>query len=95
MGVLEKLFGFSAKEKRDHYNKVAKGEKPVKENSKFSKAEQIAYARGQRDARNESLRMYAYKNATQEERDEYAYKQQIKRETYKKLKKEHSSKNEK
>ena len=94
MGLLEKLFGFSAKEKRDHYNKVAKGEKPVKENSKFSKAEQIAYARGQRDARNEGLRMYAYKNATQEDRDAYAYKQQLKREEYKKLKKQ-NKKNEK
>ena len=42
---------FSQKEKRKHYNAVAKGEKPVKSNSKFNKKEQIAYAKGQRDAR--------------------------------------------
>lgn len=66
------------KEKRIHYSQVAKGEKPVKSNSKFSEAEQRAYARGQRDARNESARICKYKNSSPAERE--AYKQKLKAE---------------
>lgn len=51
---------FNLKQKLRHYTDVAKGVKPVKATSKFSEAEQKAYARGQRDARNESKRIYAY-----------------------------------
>lgn len=74
---------FGQKEKRQHYTDVAKGTKPVKKNSKFSKKEQLAYARGQRDARNESARICAYKNSTPEQREEYAAKQKAAREAWK------------
>jgi hypothetical protein len=70
MGDEQKKWG--AREKRVHYSAVAAGEKPVKEGSKFSEAEQRAYARGQRDARNESARITAYKNSTELERAAYA-----------------------
>ena len=63
---------FSMKEKRSHYNAVAKGEKKVKADSKFSKKEQIAYARGQADARNEEARVYAFNHSTNEQRKAYA-----------------------
>ena len=46
--------------KLEHYSAIASGKKAPKKESKFSKAEQIAYARGQRDARNEANRIYAY-----------------------------------
>lgn len=60
---------FSQKEKRIHYSQVADGSKAVKSGSKYSDTEQRAYARGQRDARNESRRICAYKNSTPEQRD--------------------------
>lgn len=69
----------SQKEKRIHYTQVAKGEKPVKKGSKFTKKEQIAYAAGQRDARNESRRICAYKNATLEQRAAYKEKRKAAR----------------
>ena len=74
------------KEKRIHYTQVASGEKAVKENSKFSEAEQRAYARGQRDARNESARICAYKNATAEQRKAYKAKKAAERAAYKQQK---------
>ena len=73
---------FSQKEKRKHYNAVAKGEKPVKSNSKFNKEEQIAYAKGQCDARNESARITAYKHSTDEQRSAYKKKQAERRKQY-------------
>ncbi len=75
------------KEKRIHYSQVANGEKPVKQNSKFSEAEQIAYAKGQRDARNESAIICAIKNSTFEEREAYKQKRKAEREAYKAQKK--------
>ena len=66
-------------EKLKHYSAVAKGEKSVKSNSKFSEAEQRAYARGQRDARNESNRIFAMKNATPEQRQAYKEARKAKR----------------
>ncbi|MCH5162727.1 MAG: hypothetical protein J1G38_04485 [Clostridiales bacterium] len=77
---------FSLKEKRKHYTQVANGEKPVKKDSKFSAAEQRAYARGQRDALNESARITAYKNATAAERAAYKARKRKEREEYKKSK---------
>lgn len=71
------------KQKREHYASVARGETPVKKGSKFSKKEQIAYAKGQLDARNESVRMYKYKNSTPEERAEYKRKRKESRLAYK------------
>ena len=65
---------FNLKAKRDHYIKVANGTKPVKASSKFSPEEQLAYARGQRDARNEQIRIFAFLKATPEQRA--AYKRQ-------------------
>lgn len=59
----------SWKEKRKHYTDVASGVVPVKSGSKFTESEQRAYARGQRDARNEAARNYAYKNATPLQRE--------------------------
>ena len=76
MGLKEKgVKFFTSKEKLKHYDKVAKGEKKVKSNSKFSKDEQIAYAKGQRDARLESQRIFAIKNATPEQREAFKKKQ--------------------
>ena len=77
----------SQKEKRIHYSQVAKGEKPVKANSKFSEAEQRAYARGQRDARNESARICKFKNSTPAEREAYKQKRKAERQAYKASKK--------
>lgn len=74
---------FSLKEKRKHYTEVANGTKPTKANSKFSEAEQRAYARGQRDALNESARITKYKNSTLEERAAYKAQKRIEREAYK------------
>lgn len=74
---------FSLKEKRKHYTAVANGTKPTKANSKFSEAEQRAYARGQRDALNESARITKYKNSTPEERAAYKAQKRIEREAYK------------
>lgn len=74
---------FSQKEKRIHYSQVADGSKAVKSGSKYSDAEQRAYARGQRDARNESRRICAYKNSTPEQRDAYRQKRAAERAEYK------------
>lgn len=46
---------FTKKEKREYYTKKAKGEIAPKKESKYSEAEQLAYARGQRDARNDIM----------------------------------------
>ena len=75
------------KEKRVHYTQVANGTKAVKANSKFSEAEQRAYARGQRDARNESARICKYKNSTPIEREAYKQKRKAERAAYKASKK--------
>lgn len=83
---------FSQKEKRKHYNAVAKGEKPVKSNSKFGKKEQIAYAKGQRDARNESVRITAYKNSSAEQRSAYKKQQAERRKQYLENKKNNGGK---
>lgn len=65
---------FSFKQKLAHYSSVASGKTPTKKDSKFTQKEQRAYARGQRDARNEQRRAFAFKNATPEQRK--AYKEQ-------------------
>lgn len=74
---------FSFKQKLAHYSAVAKGEKPTKKGSIFSKKEQQAYARGQRDAMNEQRRFFKFKNATDEERRQYKEKRKVEREAYK------------
>lgn len=71
------------KEKRIHYTQVANGTKAVKQGSKYSEAEQRAYARGQRDARNESARITKYKNSTELERAAYKQKKAAERAAYK------------
>lgn len=73
----------SQKEKRIHYSQVASGAKAVKSNSKYSEVEQRAYARGQRDARNESARITKYKNSTPEERAAYKQKKAAERAAWK------------
>ncbi len=70
---------FKQSEKLKHYSAIAKGDKPVKSDSKFSEAEQRAYARGQRDARNENNRIFAIKNATPEQRQAYKEARKAKR----------------
>ncbi len=62
---------WSLKSILEHYTAVAKGQKQVKANSKYSEAEQRAYARGQMDARNQSKRLFAFSNATPEQRQAY------------------------
>ncbi len=74
---------FSLKEKRAHYTAVASGKKPVKATSKFTEAEQRAYARGQRDALNESARITKWKNSTPEERAAYKERKRQERAAYK------------
>ena len=49
-------------EKLAHYRGIANGSKPVNSDSKYSAIEQMAYARGQRDARNEARKLWALKN---------------------------------
>jgi len=71
--------GFTQKEKRQHYNDVYKGKKPVKKPSKFEPQRQIDYAKGQADSRNEAAAIFKYSNSTQEERDGYKQRQTIKR----------------
>lgn len=71
--------GFTSNEKREHYSKVADGTIAPKKGSKYSAKEQTAYARGQRDARNEEARNFAYKNATPEQRKAYKEKQKADR----------------
>lgn len=70
---------FGLKEKREHYTAVAKGEKAVKADSKYSEAEQRAYARGQRDARNEAARVWKSQNSTAEEKQAYKDKKAAER----------------
>lgn len=65
---------FSQKDKRKHYTDVANGTAPTKPDSKFTEAEQRAYARGQRDARNENARIFASKNATPEQKESWRLK---------------------
>ncbi len=73
---------FTQKDKLQHYSDVANGKAEVKANSKFSKKEQQAYARGQRDARNENRRIYAIKNSTPLQRAEYSEKRAKERVKY-------------
>lgn len=47
---------YTPKERRAHYNNIAYGNAAVKADSKFSEAEQRAYAKGQADARNEQAK---------------------------------------
>lgn len=68
---------FSLKEKLAHYKAVAQGKKPTKAVSKFTEFQQRAFAEGYVNARNEQNRIYAYKNATPEERK--AFKQLMKK----------------
>lgn len=75
--------GFTLREKREHYNGIVKGTVPVKQDSKFSPAEQIAYAKGQADALNTGARICAYKKATPAEREAYRQKQAKKRAEFK------------
>jgi hypothetical protein len=75
----KKKKGFSLKEKLAHFTAVAKGEKATKSGSKFSDAEQRAYARGQRDARNESHVIHALKNSTPEQQKAFAASKKQKR----------------
>jgi len=65
---------FNFKERLQHYTDVASGKKATKSGSKFTAGEQRAYARGMRDEMNRERRAFAYKNATELERQ--AYKQQ-------------------
>ncbi|MDE7107980.1 MAG: hypothetical protein K2O39_06615 [Clostridiales bacterium] len=73
---------FSLKDKRKHYTDVANGTTPTKADSKFSEAEQRAYARGQRDARNENARIFASKNATPEQKESWRLKKARERVAY-------------
>ena len=73
---------FSQKDKRAHYTAVANGAVPIKANSKYSAAEQLAYARGQRDARNENARIFASKNATPEQKESWRIKRAEKKAAY-------------
>ena len=70
---------FNQRDKLEHYTAIAKGDKAVKSSSKFSEAEQRAYARGQRDARNENNRIFAMKNVTPEQRQAYKEARKAKR----------------
>lgn len=79
MSKKDKKKGFTLNEKLEHYSNVASGEKAVKADSKFTEAEQRAYARGQRDARNESRRVWKSKNATAVEKQAYKDKKAAER----------------
>ena len=71
--------GFTPKEKKDYYTGVANGSIAPKENSKYSAQSQIDYARGQRDARNESNINYLLgKNSHLSEKEKAKLKADIK-----------------
>jgi len=76
---LEGFIIFSQKEKRAHFNAVARKEKAVKTPSKYSEQSQIDYARGQANARNEAAAIYRHRNSTLEQREEYKHQQALKR----------------
>ena len=66
---------FTNKEKRKHYTEVANGTKPVKATSKYTEAEQRAYACGQRDARNDQMIGHMLgKNSTLSEAEKQSFK---------------------
>lgn len=76
---------FTPKERRAHYSGVANGTVPTKPDSQFTAEEQISYAKGQRDARNDSVMGYLLgKNSPlpQEEKNCIKAENKIKRETY-------------
>ena len=75
---------FTSMEKLDHYTKVANGSRETKQSERYSDMEQKAYARGQRDARNEARRSYAYKNSTEAQREAYKARKTAEREQWKK-----------
>lgn len=67
---------FSTKEKRAHYTGVANGTIPTKKDSKYSDAEQRAYARGQRDALNDQVVGYVLgKNSNLSAAEKQAFKE--------------------
>jgi len=72
---------FTQKQKREHYNAVAKGDKPVKDPSKYPAQTQKDYARGQAHARNEASALYKYHNSTEEQRNAYKERQAIRRQS--------------
>lgn len=84
---------FSQKEKRKHYTDVANGTVPVKADSKYSPSEQQAYARGQRDARNENARIFASKNATPEQKESWRLRKTRERLAYLEQKEKSKKKN--
>ena len=71
--------GFGWKEKLDHYTGVANGTVPTKAESKFSDAEQKAYARGQRDARNEQRVITRWKHSSEQEREDWKVQKAVDR----------------
>lgn len=73
---------FGWKERKEHYTAVASGTTPVKSGSKFSADEQKAYARGIRDEMNRNSRIFAFKNATDKQRAQYAATRAAKRAAY-------------
>lgn len=76
---------FTPKERKAHYSGVANGTVPTKPDSKYSADEQIIYAKGQRDARNDSAMGYLLgKNSPlpQAEKDRIKAENKIKREAY-------------
>ena len=74
---------FNFKERLQHYTDISSGKKATKKGSKFSDAEQRAYARGMRDEMNRSRRATAYKNATEVERAAYKEQRRQRAEAYK------------
>lgn len=72
-------------EKLKHYTQIANGTKLVDLGSKYTMGEQIAYARGQRDARNEARRIFAIKNATPEQRKAYKEKKKANKPKFKNI----------
>lgn len=74
-------------EMRAHYNAVARGEKEVKADSKYTEAEQRAFARGAASILNADARMYAYSKATPEERIAYRRQRNEKKKAYEASKK--------
>ena len=53
---------FTQQEKRNHYRGVSKGEIPPKDPSKFGPQNQIDYAKGQVDARDEAAQIWGRQN---------------------------------
>ncbi len=59
---------FTRREQREHYRGIVNGTVPTKKDSKYSKAEQVAYARGKLEEMDKQAASWVRKNGTPEQK---------------------------